>query len=314
VDHYPAEDEKLRASSIVRRRGGNCPNTVEVFQQLLDLNKNTNPVSLALCAVLPSKSSSGYQEIKASFAPVTDLTRCICREDNSEPASSYIIRSRAVDSRTIINYNGLREMSLEEFASVADELGERMGYCHFEVRSCGFQASRHTEFQGRIPDVTRGCIQHLRHNHPNVKISVEVEKHGREGLQGLAVLADVVFYSKSWAQGNGYKSAEECLHAQATLTSNASLLLCTWGESGASALELPSRRYVERPAYKTMGAKVVDTVGAGDTFIAGILFGLTCHTTNWTVDRQLEFANELAGRKVVQEGLRGLGNLVQHFF
>lgn len=56
------------------------------------------------------------------------------------------------------------------------------------------------------------------------------------------------------------------------------------------------------------------TVGAGDTFIAGILFGLTCHTTNWTVDRQLEFANELAGRKVVQEGLRGLGNLVQHFF
>ncbi|KAL8979031.1 MAG: hypothetical protein Q9177_006244, partial [Variospora cf. flavescens] len=76
-------------------------------------------------------------------------------------------------------------MSLEEFASVADELGEGMGYCHFE---------------GRIPDVTRGCIQHLRHNHPNVKISVEVEKYGREGLQSLAVLADVVFYSKSWAQ------------------------------------------------------------------------------------------------------------------
>ncbi|KAL8646879.1 MAG: hypothetical protein Q9210_005877 [Variospora velana] len=166
-------------------------------------------------------------------------------------------------------------------------------------------------------------------------ISVEVEKPGREGLQSLAILADVVFYSKSWAQGNGYKSAEECLRAQATLTSNASLLLCTWGESGASALELPSRRYVERPAYKTMGAKVVEyvfllrnlhrlvvvrysfvnsTVGAGDTFIAGMLFGLTCHTPNWTLDRQLEFANELAGRKVVQEGLRGLGNLVQYFF
>ena len=43
-------------------------------------------------------------------------------------------------------------------------------------------------------------MQHLRQHHPTVKISVEVEKPGREGLQDLAALADVVFYSKSWAQ------------------------------------------------------------------------------------------------------------------
>lgn len=54
--------------------------------------------------------------------------------------------------------------------------------------------------QGRIPDVTLLCMQQLRQYHPAVKISVEVEKPGREGLQELAALADVVFYSKSWAQ------------------------------------------------------------------------------------------------------------------
>lgn len=54
--------------------------------------------------------------------------------------------------------------------------------------------------KGRIPDVTLRSIQHLRQCFPNVKISVEVEKPGREGLQDLAALADVVFYSKSWAQ------------------------------------------------------------------------------------------------------------------
>ena len=53
------------------------------------------------------------------------------------------------------------------------------------------------------------------------------------------------------------------------------------------------------------------TVGAGDTFIAGMLFSLTCRG-EWDLDRKLEFANELAGRKVVQEGLRGLGSLMQH--
>ena len=134
VDHYPVEDEKLRASSIIRRRGGNCPNTLDVLQQLLESNHDVSLVSLALCAVLPSSSSPGYQELRSSFAPSIDLTHCLCREDSHEPASSYIIRSRALDSRTIINYNGLREMTSEEFISVADKLGEGMGWCHFEVR------------------------------------------------------------------------------------------------------------------------------------------------------------------------------------
>jgi len=31
-------------------------------------------------------------------------------------------------------------------------------------------------------------------------VSVEVEKPGREGLEELAAEADVVFYSKSWAE------------------------------------------------------------------------------------------------------------------
>ncbi|KAI4234839.1 MAG: hypothetical protein L6R40_006628 [Gallowayella cf. fulva] len=291
VDHYPAEDSKLRASSIIRRRGGNCPNTLEVLQQLLDSNPQVSPISLALCAVLPSSTSPGYQEIKSSFAEATDLTHCICREDNTEPASSYIIRSKAVDSRTIVNYNGLREMTVEEFASVVDGLGKGLGWCHFE---------------GRIPDVTLSCIQHLRQHHPAVKVSVEIEKPDREGLQDLAALADVVFYSKSWSQGNGYQTPEDCLRGQATLTSNASLLLCTWGESGVTALELPSQTITACPAFKEEGHAAVDTVGAGDTFIAGMLFGLTCHLDDWHLSRKLGFANEVAGRKVVQEGLSGI--------
>lgn len=135
VDHYPAEDEKLRASSILKRRGGNCPNTLERLQQLLDTDAGIPTISLALLAILPSSSSPAYQEIRASFHPSTDLAHCICRPDVTEAASSYIIRSRAMDSRTIINYNGLPEMTAAEFAAVADKLGEEnMGWCHFEVR------------------------------------------------------------------------------------------------------------------------------------------------------------------------------------
>ncbi|KAI4276237.1 MAG: hypothetical protein LQ337_002636 [Flavoplaca oasis] len=185
VDHYPAEDEKLRASSILRRRGGNCPNTLEILQQLLDYDDVAAPIHLALLSVLPSSSSPAYQEIKSSFQPSTDLSNCICREEISEPASSYIIRSQQADSRTIINYNGLPEMTVQEFVSVATRLGDMLGWCHFE---------------GRIPAVILSCTQHLRKHDPALKISVEVEKPAREGLQDLAALADVVFFSKSWAQ------------------------------------------------------------------------------------------------------------------
>jgi len=154
-------------------------------------------------------------------------------------------------------------------------------------------------------------MRHLRHNFPTVRISVEVEKPGRVGLQELAAEADVVCYSKSWAQAYGYQTSEDCLREQALLTPKASLLCCTWGDGGASALEVASSAYKHNPAYAAEYSKVVDTIGAGDTFIAGMLYSLICHEDDWTLSRKLGFANELAGRKVAQDGFSGLGNIMQ---
>jgi ketohexokinase len=50
----------------------------------------------------------------------------------------------------------------------------------------------------------------------------------------------------------------------------------------------------------------VDTIGAGDTFIAGMLYGLVQFPES-SLQRKLEYANELAGRKVFQQGFEGLG-------
>jgi ketohexokinase len=50
------------------------------------------------------------------------------------------------------------------------------------------------------------------------------------------------------------------------------------------------------------------TVGAGDTFVSGVLFGLISRAGQWDAQRTLKFAVELATSKVQQEGFQGLGS------
>ncbi|KAF2176224.1 putative ketohexokinase [Zopfia rhizophila CBS 207.26] len=303
ADHYPSEDEKLRASSISRRRGGNCPNTLEVLEQFID--PSADDIQLHLLAVLPSKQSDATKFIRNSFMKVKFEPSGIYRNDHNEAASSYIIKSESTDTRTIVNYNELPEMTAKEFIhkahlmSVSEEAKE--GWYHFE---------------GRIPQTTLQCIRYLRSYLRGFKISVEVEKPGREGLMEIAAEADVVFYSKSWANAQGFQTAKDCLKKQAALTQKDALLCCTWGSEGATILQKSSDgsegwEDVEAWKLKTPGAKVLDTIGAGDTFIAGMLFALMRHSEDWTLQQKLKFANELAGRKVIQEGFGGLSKKME---
>ncbi|KAL7949083.1 hypothetical protein V8C42DRAFT_313211 [Trichoderma barbatum] len=185
VPHYPKEDAKQRASSLEIRRGGNCPNSLEVLQQLVEPR---DALRMYLVSPLPSESSPATQRIKASFGESSSVSfeHCLYRETHTQAASSYIIRSEQTGSRTVVNYNDLPEMTVGEFDAV--------------VRR--FSASDETwwHFEGRIPNITLECVRRLRDKLPNAQISVEVEKPGRDGLRELAAEANVVFYSRSWAE------------------------------------------------------------------------------------------------------------------
>lgn len=159
VPYFPEEDSKLRAQSLAVRRGGNCPNSLEVVHQLLFHSSLKNGAALSdvrthLVSCLPDVSSTATARIKASFrtrgTPRGEeekeaegygglvegcFSTCIYREGVEEPASSFIVRSLATGSRTIVNYNGLEEMTLEEFRGVVGGFERaESSWWHFEVR------------------------------------------------------------------------------------------------------------------------------------------------------------------------------------
>ncbi|OIW29793.1 Ribokinase-like protein [Coniochaeta ligniaria NRRL 30616] len=297
VPHFPEEDSKLRATSLRVRRGGNCPNTLEVLQQLLRQGSTTatrRDVVPHLVSCLPAAGSAATAKILSSFGDDTlaDFSRCLYRRGHAEPASCYIIQSQAAGTRTIVNYNDLPEMTVQELGDIADGFRDMpQSWWHFE---------------GRIPGTTLACIRYLRRVLPECRTSVEVEKPGRDGLRELAAAADVVFYSRAWAESQGYESADACLRGEEA-ASKSSLAFCTWGAQGACALS-PEKMMVQRPIRPTEGhLDVVDTIGAGDTFIAGVLFGLLCHSADWNTEATLRFAVDLATQKVQMDGFAGLG-------
>lgn len=87
-----------------------------------------------LISVLPCDSSPDFKFIHDSLPGVV-LDRCrVDREKDAAP-SSYIFRSQDTGSRTIVNFNDLDDLSLSEFEVLFQDVGRRVKWWHFEVRS-----------------------------------------------------------------------------------------------------------------------------------------------------------------------------------
>lgn len=154
VPHFPVEDQKLRASKRTRRRGGNCGNTLEVFQQLLQFLLNSpSPPKLHLLAVLPAEDSIDTKLIGTSLEKqkLRLDSACIYRSEFQEAASSYIIKNEKKSSRTIVSINELPEMTVMEFIAKASDIS-----ANAETAKMWYH------FEGRIPEITLSCVEWLR--------------------------------------------------------------------------------------------------------------------------------------------------------
>ena len=207
-----------------------------------------------------------------------------CAWHKGRTPCSYVTLSARTGSRTIVHFRDLPEMGVAHLRTVPVE---HMDWVHLESRN------------GRT---TGALLRALRPRLVDQPVSLEVEKE-RPDVDRLFSLADVVLFSRPLARGRGFGSARAFLeHTGANCPGQ--ILVCTWGEAGAWALDRDGGMH-HAPAVAPR--RVVDTLGAGDTFNAGFIHGLA---GGRNVPEALELAVRLAGRKVGQAGLDGLKDVV----
>lgn len=271
VDSYPAEDAEVRASASWRRRGGNATNTLVALSQWGHACSWAGNISDDADAdfVLADLQMHGIS---------IDLAR---RLSGGRLPTSYIVLSQATGSRTIVHYRDLPEYSAAAFADV-DPAG--FDWIHFEGRN--------------VPELLTMMARMRDRGGP--PCSVEVEKP-RKGIEAVAELADLVFYSRHYVRFRGYSDADSFLQQ---LPQGHPEAYCAWGQSGAWCRSTDAV-IDHSPAFPPAG--VVDTLAAGDVFNAGVI---DARLRRLSGHRAVEWGCRVAGYKCGVQGLDGLSGAI----
>jgi len=267
VGHYPREDEEMRALSRREDLGGNAANTARALAAL------GHETSL-LATLAPDGDGVTLRRLLAEAG--VDTRHLVTAPAGRTPVSTILLHGA---SRTIVHHRDLAELSAANFTALPLE---RYAWVHFEGRNVAGVAA---------------MLDHLAARGFTGRISLEIEKD-RPGLVALAARADLVLSCRAYATAKGHGEAPSLLAALGRHADRA-LVTCTWGEAGAWAREADGRLH-HCPAFRP--ERVVDTVGAGDVFNAGLIHALLA---GLTPANALKEAVELAGRKVGARGYKG---------
>ena len=270
VDHYPREDSEVRALERHIRRGGNATNSLVALSQFGH--------RCSWCGTISDAPDSAH--IFDDLARNRIETRYVVRHPCTSNPISCVTLSQESGSRSIVHYRRLPEYAAEDFSRV--DLA-RFDWVHFEGRN--------------LPQL-KPMLQRLTAQ-PDIGCSLEVEKP-RQGIDALFPLARVLMFSSAYARSRGYQDGGSFLSQVRDRLAPGAQATCAWGERGAWGMD-GGGAVTHTPAFPP--PRLVDTLGAGDVFNAGVIHGLS---GGLAMTDALRGACRLAGKKCGLPGLEGL--------
>ena len=280
--YYPSEDESIRASSRQIRPGGNATNSLRVFSQLAasPVPQRRMTVSTSLLSSLGSAQSTAAC-VRCVHSYGIDTSHCPSYEAHTLP-TSYIVNAQRTGSRTIVHYRGaLPELSAAHFTPL---VANSYTMYHFEGRS------NTTDLHAMLSTLTQRQQQQQQQQqqqHSPARshflhwplISLEVEKP-RDNIHQLFPYPNLLILSHDYAL-TLHPTATSPTHFLTTLPilphgsllpqPGHQLIVVCWGAQG-SGVRWSDGRVCASGAERVV--EVVDSVGAGDSFIAALLYGV----------------------------------------
>ncbi|XP_007900097.1 ketohexokinase isoform X5 [Callorhinchus milii] len=277
VDCFPVEDTDTRCLSQRWQRGGNASNSCTVLALL------GTP-----CAFMGSLAPGRVADfITDDFQKRgIDICNVAWQSVGITPCACCIVNSSSGSRTVVLSDMNLPDVTIEDFKKV--DLSQ-FKLIHWEGRNASEQIGmiqRVVQYNATVPAECR------------ITISVEIEKP-RQDLFSLFGHGDVVFVSKDVAGHLGYKSAPEAVKKLYSLVKPGAYLICAWAEKGADAWG--PNGAVHSDAFPP--ENLVDTLGAGDTFNAAVLFSLS---TGKCIQEALTFGCQIAGKKCGILGYDGI--------
>lgn len=281
-DRFPHEDEEMRCLSQREQQGGNAANSSYVLGLLN-----------ARCEFFGNIGKGLRTDFVLKRLDKVGVSHEHCIITDKVLPNSSITLSLATGTRTTVHYRDFPELTFNDFKQLNLSA---YSWIHFEGRKDEADVQKMIQ---RVMEFNANLSEERR-----ITISMEFERP-REALIPLMSLPDVLMVGKVFNEFLGHHTAEEAASHLRKSCKDSALIFCAWGDKGAVA-SAPGGEVHRVDAFAP--GPIIDTLGAGDTFNAGIIYSLS-RGKPWK--EAVEFACRLAGTKCCSPGYNAVQTLAE---